>query len=93
MLIPSMPVSLMYRVYRQVLPQVHRELFYWKSRAEEIPNAELRKQALASIEHGHGHLVGGHPHLPHDILHGATLLQVQAESAIIAQGVSLSVAV
>ncbi|WP_210364834.1 tetraprenyl-beta-curcumene synthase family protein [Bacillus sp. REN3] len=59
MLIPSMPLSLMYRVYRQVLPQVHRELSYWKSRAAEIPNPELRKQALASIEHKTFHCEGG----------------------------------
>ncbi len=59
MLIPSMPISLMYRVYRQVLPQVHRELGYWKKRAEEIPNPELRKQALASIEHKTFHCEGG----------------------------------
>ena len=59
MLIPSMPLTLMYRVYTQVLPQVHRELSYWKSRASEIPNPELRNQALASIEHKTFHCEGG----------------------------------
>jgi tetraprenyl-beta-curcumene synthase len=59
MLIPSMPISLMYRVYRRVLPQVHRELAYWKRRAGEIPDPELRKQALASIEHKTFHCEGG----------------------------------
>lgn len=58
-MIPSRPISLMYRVYRKVLPQVHRELAYWKSRAEEIPNPELRKQALASIENKTFHCEGG----------------------------------
>ncbi|WP_071460451.1 tetraprenyl-beta-curcumene synthase family protein [Bacillus massilinigeriensis] len=59
MSIPSMPIALMYRVYRKVLPQVHRELNYWKKRAEAIPNVELRKQALASIEDKTFHCEGG----------------------------------
>ncbi|SEM40370.1 tetraprenyl-beta-curcumene synthase [Mesobacillus persicus] len=57
--IPQMPVSLMYRVYRKVLPQVHRELLYWKKKAESIPNEELRKQALASIDDKTFHCEGG----------------------------------
>ncbi|WP_174734931.1 tetraprenyl-beta-curcumene synthase family protein [Mesobacillus harenae] len=59
MSIPSMPLSLMYRVYRKVFPEVHRELAYWKSRAEAIPNEELRNQALASINHKAFHCEGG----------------------------------
>lgn len=59
MLLPQMPISLMYRVYRHVFPQVHKELNYWKRRAEEIPNAELRKQALNSIEGKAFHCEGG----------------------------------
>lgn len=49
----------MYRVYRHVLPQVHRELAYWRKRANDIPNPELRKQALDSIEHKTFHCEGG----------------------------------
>jgi tetraprenyl-beta-curcumene synthase len=59
MSIPQMPVSLMYRVYRKVLPQVHKELAIWKRRAEAIPNNELRNQALASIEGKTFHCEGG----------------------------------
>jgi tetraprenyl-beta-curcumene synthase len=53
------PITLMSRVYRKILPAVHQELAYWRSRAEEIPNPELRKQALASIEHKTFHCEGG----------------------------------
>ena len=54
-----MPISLMSRVYRKILPAVHQELRYWKRRAENIPNPELRSQALASIEHKTFHCEGG----------------------------------
>lgn len=54
-----MPISLMSRVYRKIIPAVHQELKVWKSRAEKIPNPELRKQALASIEHKTFHCEGG----------------------------------
>lgn len=54
-----MPITLMSRVYRKILPAVHQELAYWKGRAEKIPNPELKKQALASIEHKAFHCEGG----------------------------------
>ncbi|MFK9091101.1 tetraprenyl-beta-curcumene synthase family protein [Bacillus salipaludis] len=54
-----MPITLMSRVYRKILPAVHQELAYWRSRAEKIPNLELRNQALASIEHKTFHCEGG----------------------------------
>ncbi|QCJ43810.1 tetraprenyl-beta-curcumene synthase family protein [Bacillus sp. S3] len=53
------PITLMSRVYRKIIPAVHQELAYWRSRAEKIPNAELRNQALASIEHKTFHCEGG----------------------------------
>jgi len=53
------PITLMSRVYRKILPEVHQELAYWRSRAERIPNLELRNQALASIEHKTFHCEGG----------------------------------
>ncbi|MBO0960307.1 tetraprenyl-beta-curcumene synthase family protein [Neobacillus sp. MM2021_6] len=53
------PITLMSRVYRKILPAVHQELAYWRSRAEKIPNLELRNQALASIEHKTFHCEGG----------------------------------
>lgn len=54
-----MPITLMSRVYRKILPAVHQELAYWRSRAENIPNVELRKQALASIDMKTFHCEGG----------------------------------
>ncbi|EKN65986.1 hypothetical protein BABA_17622 [Neobacillus bataviensis LMG 21833] len=53
------PITLMSRVYRKILPAAHQELAYWRSRAEKIPNPELRNQALASIEHKTFHCEGG----------------------------------
>lgn len=49
----------MKRVYRDVFPVVYDELEYWKKRANEIPDKELRKQALASIESKSFHCEGG----------------------------------
>lgn len=54
-----MPISLMARVYHKIFPAVHHELAYWKKRANQIPNPELRKQALASINSKTFHCEGG----------------------------------
>lgn len=59
MTVPTMPIRLMSEVYRKVLPTVHKELSYWKDRASSIPDPELRKQALDSIEHKTFHCEGG----------------------------------
>ncbi|MCP8967520.1 tetraprenyl-beta-curcumene synthase family protein [Ectobacillus ponti] len=59
MRVPTNPVSLMTKVYRGVKPLVHGELGRWKERAARIPNEELRRQALASIEHKTFHCEGG----------------------------------
>lgn len=53
------PISLMSKVYHKIFPAVHHELAYWKRRASQIPNPELRKQALASIETKTFHCEGG----------------------------------
>jgi tetraprenyl-beta-curcumene synthase len=58
-MLPSHPLSLMTKVYRDVFPFVHKELSYWKQRAEAIPNQELRNQALASINSKAFHCEGG----------------------------------
>jgi tetraprenyl-beta-curcumene synthase len=52
-------VTLMARVYRHVLPGVHRELREWRARAERIPDAELQRQALASMTTKQFHCEGG----------------------------------
>lgn len=57
--IPEHPIPLMKRVYREILPVVHDYLIYWRKKAENIPNHELRKQALASIDMKTFHCEGG----------------------------------
>ena len=59
MSVPKMPLTLMSKVYLKVFPVVHQELNYWTQRAQNIPNSELRKQALASIESKTFHCEGG----------------------------------
>ncbi|MDQ0160962.1 tetraprenyl-beta-curcumene synthase family protein [Aeribacillus alveayuensis] len=59
MSIPEHPITLMRKVYRDVLPTVHHYLKYWKKRAENIPNEELKKQALNSIQTKTFHCEGG----------------------------------
>lgn len=53
------PISLMSKVYKKIIPAVHHELAYWKERAKQIPNPELRRQALASIGSKTFHCEGG----------------------------------
>jgi len=47
------------KIILRVRPDVHRHLRDWKKRAEEIPDPELRKQALMSIETKAFHCEGG----------------------------------
>lgn len=57
--VPSGSGMLMLKIYRNVLPKVRRYLQLWKKEAEEIPNYELRKQALLSINSKTFHCEGG----------------------------------
>ncbi|OIJ18176.1 tetraprenyl-beta-curcumene synthase [Anaerobacillus alkalidiazotrophicus] len=59
MSIPKKPLSMMIKIYKEVLPRVHYYLNEWKEKANNIPNPELRKQALASIETKTFHCEGG----------------------------------
>jgi len=56
---PRGPIGLMNRVYKYVLPEVRACLHFWREDAEGIPDPELRKQALASIETKQFHCEGG----------------------------------
>jgi tetraprenyl-beta-curcumene synthase len=56
---PLSPIDFIYRIYRYVLPEVHHQWLFWKRNAEQIPDAELRKQALASLEQKKFHCQGG----------------------------------
>ncbi|MCG6537452.1 MAG: tetraprenyl-beta-curcumene synthase family protein, partial [Syntrophales bacterium LBB04] len=47
------------KIFLQVRPYVHRYLQDWRERAVRIPDPELRKQALASIDTKTFHCEGG----------------------------------
>ena len=57
--VPSGAGMLMLKTYREVLPRVRRYLELWQQEAETIPNSELCKQALLSIESKAFHCEGG----------------------------------
>ncbi|WP_338323000.1 tetraprenyl-beta-curcumene synthase family protein [Oceanobacillus halophilus] len=57
--VPTTSVTLMTAVYRKIFPAVKTELQKWESRAKQIPNNELRTQALASIASKRFHCQGG----------------------------------
>ncbi|MDC3418269.1 tetraprenyl-beta-curcumene synthase family protein [Aquibacillus sp. 3ASR75-54] len=46
-------------VYQHVFPEVDKEINYWKQRATQIPDKDLREQALASISSKKFHCQGG----------------------------------
>lgn len=57
--IPQNPFRLMHRVYRYVLPEVRGQLKHWRQAAEQIPDEELKKQAIASMTSKQFHCEGG----------------------------------
>lgn len=57
--VPSGCGILMLRIYRDVLPKVRKYLELWKQEAEQIPDLELRQQALLSIKSKTFHCEGG----------------------------------
>lgn len=67
--IPRFPFKLLYRAYRHVFPLVHQELNHWRTKAEHIPDAELRKQAIASMTSKQFHCEGGSIYAVADMHH------------------------
>ncbi|RBW71399.1 tetraprenyl-beta-curcumene synthase family protein [Bacillus taeanensis] len=59
MKVPTRSWTLMRDIYQKVLPRTHYYLENWRKYAEKIPNSELRKQALMSIEEKTFHCEGG----------------------------------
>ncbi|WLV23837.1 tetraprenyl-beta-curcumene synthase family protein [Aciduricibacillus chroicocephali] len=57
--IPRRPATLMYAVYKHIMPRVRTHLERWKREAALIQNKELREQALSSIESKAFHCYGG----------------------------------
>ncbi|MDQ0298499.1 tetraprenyl-beta-curcumene synthase [Salibacterium salarium] len=56
---PTKPWTLMYTIYKETVPDVHRIMGEWRARAAQIPNDELRRQALVSMETKAFHCEGG----------------------------------
>lgn len=57
--VPSNCGILMLKIYLNVLPRVRKYLELWTKEAEQIPDFELRKQALSSIKNKTFHCEGG----------------------------------
>jgi tetraprenyl-beta-curcumene synthase len=59
MSVPAATWSITARITCSVIPRVHRWLDFWTDRARAIPDDELRRQALTSIETKTFHCEGG----------------------------------
>lgn len=59
MSLPKNPLTLMRQVYKRVFPEVNRQLHFWQGQANNIPNEELKTQAIASLAHKRFHCEGG----------------------------------
>lgn len=59
MIAPGYLINLMKKIYKDIFPNVHLHLDKWKIKASKIPDPELRKQALASINTKTFHCEGG----------------------------------
>ncbi|MBD0334477.1 MAG: tetraprenyl-beta-curcumene synthase family protein [Cyanobacteria bacterium Co-bin13] len=59
MAVPASPLGLVSEAHFKVLPAVRSCLATWTSQAKKIPNSELRRQALASLETKKFHCEGG----------------------------------
>lgn len=57
--LPSTAIGLLNEVFNKIFPVVDESLNAWKGQADKIPDFELRKQALASIDSKKFHCQGG----------------------------------
>lgn len=57
--VPRVPWTMTAKILFRVIPRVRHYLEYWKGKAAAIPDPELRRQALASIETKTFHCEGG----------------------------------
>ncbi|MGJ9457447.1 tetraprenyl-beta-curcumene synthase family protein [Oceanobacillus sp. CF4.6] len=56
---PGNVISLLRSSFQKIFPMVDEEINYWRNRAEQIPDKELRSQAIASIDSKKFHCQGG----------------------------------
>lgn len=68
------PWQLLYRVYRHVQPVLEREFAAWQQMAHNIPNPELRKQALDSMHTKKFHCQGGSVYAAQVVPHVETIV-------------------
>jgi tetraprenyl-beta-curcumene synthase len=68
------PWQLLYRMYRYVQPVLEAEFASWYQRAQSIPDPELRKQALASMDTKKFHCQGGAVYAAQVIPHVHTIV-------------------
>jgi tetraprenyl-beta-curcumene synthase len=59
MKLPKTAIGLVNMMFRQIFPIVDEWLCYWKGKATKIPDKELRRQALSSIDTKKFHCQGG----------------------------------
>ena len=57
--VPNTSIGLLNTVFKKLFPVIEEELKYWQGEARNIPNIELRSQALASIDSKAFHCQGG----------------------------------
>ncbi|MBB6448066.1 tetraprenyl-beta-curcumene synthase [Geomicrobium halophilum] len=57
--VPKTPWMIVYYIYKETVPEVHRQLDYWKKKAGEIPDEHLSKQASWTIDDKTFHCEGG----------------------------------
>jgi tetraprenyl-beta-curcumene synthase len=57
--VPTRLISLTTKIFLKIRPVTHLYLREWKARARSIPDTELRRQALSSIENKTFHCEGG----------------------------------
>jgi tetraprenyl-beta-curcumene synthase len=71
---PKGPLSIVNRFYRYVLPETRAQLETWRTLATQIPNEELSKQALASINTKQFHCEGGSVYATADLTNRHVLI-------------------
>ncbi|PSL44498.1 tetraprenyl-beta-curcumene synthase [Salsuginibacillus halophilus] len=57
--VPTRSWTVLYRMYRQIIPMVHKELKVWREHAKTIPNDTFREQALLGVYEKSFHCEGG----------------------------------
>ena len=73
---PRGPLGLMNRMYRYILPETKRALEHWRQSAGQIPDLELRRQALDSISGKAFHCYGGAAYAAANLTEHRTLVSL-----------------